>query len=48
MYSTFEVRAKMAELSVKTTTNAHDQKWRQQQVRTIIELSCFSNVNAVL
>ena len=28
----------MAELSVRTTTNARDQKWRRQRVRTIIEL----------
>ena len=26
----------MAELSLRTATNAHNQKWRQQQVRTII------------
>ena len=41
LYSTFEVQAKMAELSVRTTINAHDQKWIQQQVRTIIELRLF-------
>ena len=37
----FKVRAKMAELSVRTTTNTHNQKWRRQQARTLIELRLF-------
>ena len=41
MYSTFEVRAKLAELSVRVTTNARDRKWRQQRARTVIELRLF-------
>ena len=36
--ATFEVRAKMVELSVRTTTNAREQKWKRQRARTIIEL----------
>ena len=33
--------SKMAELSVRTTTNARDQKWRGQRGRTITEPSLF-------
>ena len=29
------------QLSVRITTNAYDQKWSQQRVRTIIELMLF-------
>ena len=39
--ATFEVRAKMMELSVITTTNAREQKWKRQRARTIIELRLF-------
>ena len=31
----------MAEISVRTTTNACNQKWRQQQGKTIIKLRLF-------
>ena len=43
LYSAFEVRAKIAELSARATTNAkpRDQNWRQQRARSIIELRLF-------